>query len=191
MEKPGQARKQQYWAGCPWGFPGTAGFQARLHLAEALVPRAAQGATGILPVGISNANHGQDARATLVLRAGQARHHGAVGSEGHPCRSGRRRRRGARVRQSIHHSKLSIQNWDAGWPRRATEKGKAPDAGPALSANQHNQGSQEWRRRRSRAPESSRGRPRVAAGSGTTVMVTKPKAPDWSAEKLPPPVSSL
>ena len=32
MEKPGQARKQQYWAGCPWGFPGTAGFQARLPM---------------------------------------------------------------------------------------------------------------------------------------------------------------
>ena len=40
-------------------FPGNAGFQARLHLAEALVPRAAQGATGIMPVGISNANHGR------------------------------------------------------------------------------------------------------------------------------------
>ena len=49
--KNAKGREASAWAARSAPFPGSAGFQARLHLAEALVPRAAQCATGILAGG--------------------------------------------------------------------------------------------------------------------------------------------
>ena len=70
----------------------------------------------------------------------------------------------------IQHSKLSIQDRAAGRPIAPRKKGKAPDARPAPSANQHNQGSQEWRRRRSR-PSAPRPASNAAVGSGMRAML--------------------